>query len=102
MENAQEQIPAEEALANNPLMDETTKERIESGEVCIDGGREVNPPIEIPAFDPIKDTKNIKLTIMGVVDYLRDSERQTAERTLAMRKCQEAVAWLVEDLKKLN
>lgn len=50
----------------------------------------------------ISETKSLRKYIDRAIQHIKGSERKSAERTLAMRKLQEAVMWLGMDLKDLG
>lgn len=57
---------------------------------------------EIKEFNPIMENKILRQTGDHLIQVIKSSPRQSAERTLAIRKFQEGVMWLGMDLKALN
>jgi hypothetical protein len=50
----------------------------------------------------VSETKQMRKDLDAVIQAIKYSKRQSAERTLALRKIQEGVMWLGMDLKAMN
>lgn len=53
-------------------------------------------------YNPITENKSLRQQIDQRIQVLKEAPRQSRERSLAIRKLQEAVMWLGMDLKALN
>lgn len=50
----------------------------------------------------IAETKTFRVDLDAILQALKDSERKSRERSLAITKLQEAIMWLGMDLKELG
>lgn len=60
------------------------------------------PDVWSEGVTPVSETKQLRKDLDEVIQKIKGSPRKSAERTLALRKVQEAVMWLGMDLKDLN